>query len=237
MAARPLPPPTPLHLSGSRRGGSARPAAWPARQAEPSKRHRPPYNMSSQHVRGASPQGCRALGLLQAASPLAAAAWQRTALQGAAVERQLRGAVWRVLAGTGTLPLTRRRLTAREGGVWFSLAADQASCTRRRSGLSKELYSERCTLLLRASAGRAGQALAGARWLRHLQLTVLSFLPPSVASGSQRMRQADSAARLARSLCRRTAARGSRAGALWHGRAHTSARNVTVGAGESPGRT
>ncbi len=80
----------------------------------------------------------------------------------ARLEQQLRPPGWRVLAGTGTLPLTRRRLTAREGGAWFSLAADQASCTRRTSGLSKELHPEAVHFVATRLCGTSRPA-AGAR--------------------------------------------------------------------------
>ncbi len=72
----------------------------------------------------------------------------------------------RVLAGTGTLVLTRRRLTPRVQGASFSFVAEQASCKRRTSGLNKELYPEAvhfvakrlCWTSRPAAGARAGSA-------------------------------------------------------------------------------
>jgi hypothetical protein len=52
----------------------------------------------------------------------------------ARLEQHLRAAAWRVLAGTRTLVLRRRRLLACEGGASFSLRIGNVTCTRRPSG-------------------------------------------------------------------------------------------------------
>jgi len=143
----------------------------------------------------------------------------------ARLERQSRAPVWRVLAGTGTLLLTRRRLMTREGGASFSFVADQASCKRRTSGLSKELHPEAVHLVGTSLCGTSRPA-AGARALAAPPAADCAASgPPAVATGSMRMRtqrphrQADSA---------RAAARRS-----WRGRAAGAQLHAAVGRGRS----
>ncbi len=72
--------------------------------------------------------------------------------------------MWRVLAGTGTLVLTRRRLMARVQGASFSFVAEQASCMRRTCGLGKKLHPDAVHLVATSlywTSRPAGGAPAG----------------------------------------------------------------------------
>jgi len=70
--------------------------------------------------------------------------------------------VWRVLAGTGTLVLTRRRLLARVQGASFSLVAEQASCLRRT------VHCALCTVRRIQDAWSATKENEAPRTQRHL---------------------------------------------------------------------
>ncbi len=107
----------------------------------------------------------------------------------ARLEQQLRAAVWRVLAGTGTLVLTRRRLVARVQSASFSFVAEQASCMRRTCGLSKERHPEAVHFVATSLCGTSRPAASARPLAAPPAAECAACMPTAVASGSLRMRK------------------------------------------------